>query len=75
MYKFWWEAGENGPFYSAMLQTPSKMVAETPFFAVFQGKRVNESSENTCEEAIMDLDNFAVNIDSESCGRIKFMDL
>ena len=51
------------------------MVAEPPFFAVFQGKRVNESSENKCEEAIMDLDNFAVNIDSESCGRIKFMDL
>jgi len=51
------------------------MVAETPFFAVFQGKRVNESSENTCKEAIMDFDNFAVNIDSEFCGRIKFMDL
>jgi len=51
------------------------MVAETSFFAVFQRKRVNESSENTCKEAIMDLDNFAVNIDSQSCGRIKFMDL
>ena len=51
------------------------MVAETPFFAVFQGKGVNYSSKNTCKEAIMDLDSFDVNIDSKFHGRIKFMDV
>ena len=46
------------------------MVAGTSFFAVFQGKGVNESSENTCKEAIIDLDNFDVNIDSEFHERL-----